>query len=111
VLQGIILSDIERVAYPHRLCEHGSCEATIDQRRRNGIQFKTILNRVQKFKSFVYGAVRWVEGAAAPTIEVEVRSGSNNRPVCSGRGRGGPGYDRLPVRRIEFVPMGKLVTK
>ena len=28
------------------------------------MQLKTILNRVQKIKSFVYGAVRWVEGAA-----------------------------------------------
>jgi hypothetical protein len=25
------------------------------------MHIKTILNRVQKFKSFVYGAVRWVE--------------------------------------------------
>ena len=30
------------------------------------MQIKTILNRVQKFKSFVYGAVRWVEGASVP---------------------------------------------
>jgi len=28
------------------------------------MQLKTILNRVQKFKSFVYGAVRWVEDAS-----------------------------------------------
>ena len=35
------------------------------------MQIKTILNRVQKFKSYVYGAVRWVEGAAVPTLEVE----------------------------------------
>ena len=26
------------------------------------MQLKTILNRVQKFKSFVYSAVYWVEG-------------------------------------------------
>jgi hypothetical protein len=26
------------------------------------MQLKTILNRVQKFKSFVYGDVRWEEG-------------------------------------------------
>ena len=29
---------------------------------------KTILNRVQKFKSFVYGAVRFVEGRGAPAL-------------------------------------------
>ncbi len=35
---------------------------TIGQAEGGGMQIKTILNRVQKFKSFVYGAVRWVEG-------------------------------------------------
>ena len=32
---------------------------------------KTLLNRVQKFKSFMYGAVRWVEGVSSQTLEVE----------------------------------------
>ena len=36
------------------------------------MQLKTTLNRVQKFKSFVYGAVRWVNEAAQPTVEVEL---------------------------------------
>jgi hypothetical protein len=36
------------------------------------MQLKTILNRVQKIKSFVYSAVRWVEGAPSPTLEVEL---------------------------------------
>lgn len=68
------------------------------------MQLKTILNRVQKIKSFVYGAVRWVEGAASPTLEVELHPRANGRPVCSGCGQSGPGYDRLPARRFEFVP-------
>jgi hypothetical protein len=69
------------------------------------MQIKTILNRVQKFKSFVYGAIRWVEGAAVPTLEVEIQPRLNSRPVCSGCGRQRPGYDRLPERRFEFIPM------
>ena len=68
------------------------------------MQLKTILNRVQKIKSFVYGAVRWVEGAPSPTLEVELHPRANGRPVCSGCGQSGPGYDRLPARRFEFVP-------
>ena len=68
------------------------------------MQLKTILNRVQKIKSFVYGAVRWVEGAASPTLEVELHPRPNGRPVCSGCGQSGPCYDRLPARRFEFVP-------
>ncbi len=37
------------------------------------MQVKTILNRVQKFKSFVYGAVRRVEDTSVPTLEVEIQ--------------------------------------
>ncbi len=69
------------------------------------MQLKTILNRVQKFKSFVYGAVRWVEGVKEPTVVVELRPRSNSRPVCSGCGRKRPGYDKLPTRQFEFIPM------
>ena len=68
------------------------------------MQLKTILNRVQKIKSFVYGAVRWVEGAPSPALEVELHPRANGRPVCSDCGQSGPGYDRLPARRFEFVP-------
>jgi len=66
---------------------------------------KTILNRVQKFKSFVYGAVRWVDHEGEPALEVELRARANSRPLCSGCGRARPGYDRLPTRRFEFVPL------
>ena len=69
------------------------------------MQIRTILNRVQKFKSFVYGAVRWVEGASVPTLEVEIHPCSNSRPVCSGCGCKRPGYDTLPERRFEFIPV------
>ena len=69
------------------------------------MQIKTILNRVQKFKSFVYGTVCWVEGAAVPTLEVELQPRLNSRPVCSGCGCKRPGYDTLPARRFEFIPM------
>lgn len=69
------------------------------------MQLKTILNRVEPFKSFVYGKARWVEEAERPTIDVEVHARKNGRPICSGCGRPGPGYDRLPARRFEFVPL------
>ena len=41
------------------------------------MQLKTILNRVQKFKSFVYKLVRWVGNEAAPELEVEVAERAN----------------------------------
>ena len=69
------------------------------------MQIKTILNRVQKFKSFVYGAVRWVEAGTVPALEVELRPRVHSRGICSGCGRDRPGYDRLPRRCFEFVPL------
>jgi transposase len=69
------------------------------------MQLKTILNRVEPFKSFVYGKIQWVEETERPTIEVEVHARKNGRPICVGCGRPGPGYDRLPERRFEFVPL------
>jgi len=67
------------------------------------MQLKTILNRVEHFKSFVYGKVRWVD-ADRPTIEVQIEARRNGRPICSGCHHPASGYDRLPERRFEFVP-------
>lgn len=69
------------------------------------MQLKTILNHVQKFKSFVYTAVRWIEHAGKPALEVEIEPRKNSRALCSICERPRPGYDKLPVRRFEFVPL------
>lgn len=69
------------------------------------MQLKTILNRLQKFPGFVYGAIRLVETLGTWIVEVEIRPHARNRPRCSGCGQHGPGYDRLPVRRFRFVPL------
>jgi transposase len=69
------------------------------------MQLKTILNHVERHKSFVYGKQHFVEKGSEFEIEVEVRSRANSRPNCSGCGRTGPGYDRLPQRRFEYVPL------
>lgn len=69
------------------------------------MQLKTILNRVQKFKSFVYAKARWSGSADAPELDIEVVERANGRALCSGCGCPRPGYDRLPTRRFEFVPL------
>jgi len=69
------------------------------------MHMKTILNRVQNFKSFVYSSVRWDENASEPTLEAVLLPRANGRAVCSGCGCRRPGYDTLPVRRFEFIPM------
>ena len=49
------------------------------------MQLKTILNRVEHYKSFVYGEDRLVQDAAGRlTLEVTIQPRSNGRPICSG---------------------------
>jgi len=69
------------------------------------MQLKTILNRVEPFKSFVYKKVTWVDNVSTPMLEVQIEPRANGRPVCAGCDRPGPGYDRLPARRFQFMPL------
>jgi transposase len=70
------------------------------------VQLKTILNRVHKQPGFVYGKAAFVQPKqGAEVLEVEVKPAARTQPVCSGCGQKGPGYDRLSVRRFEFVPL------
>jgi transposase len=69
------------------------------------MQIKTILNQVQKFKSFIYGTILLIESEQHPTIEIEILPRKNSPPKCSICYQQCPGYDRLPERRFEFIPM------
>ena len=71
------------------------------------MQLKTILNQVERFKSFVYADERLVVDAkGGRTIEVDIRPRANGRPICSGCGQAAPGYDRsATARRFQYVPL------
>jgi transposase len=69
------------------------------------MQLKTILNRVHKFKSSVYGNVVWLDSGENPELMIEVVPRANSKPICSGCEQPGPGYDTLPPRLFEFVPL------
>lgn len=69
------------------------------------MQLKTILNRLQRHKSFVYQEGKFTEEDGRTAIEVQVQPRANGRPICSGCGRRCAGYDRLPARRFQFVPL------
>lgn len=71
------------------------------------MQLQTILNRVERQKGFVYAAVRFADDQRS-TLEATVRERLGSRPICSGCGRKGPGYDRLPERRYQYVPLWAL---
>jgi transposase len=66
---------------------------------------KTILNRLQKYRGFVYGEGRLMEEGGRTIIEIEIAARRNSRGTCPGCARRRPGYDCLPSRRFEFVPL------
>ena len=69
------------------------------------MRIQTILNRVEKFKSFVYGEAQLEEQDGGPALVVQVLPRKNSLPYCSGCYRRGPPYDHLKERRFEFVPL------
>src|SRR5262245_33271447 len=69
------------------------------------MQLKTILNRVAKNKSFVYGKVRFCQKRGRLALAISLRPRRGSRPRCGGCGRPGSQYDRLNPRRFEFVPL------
>jgi len=63
----------------------------------------TILNRCHPVPGFVYQAARFAP--TGTTIEVSVRPRVGSAAICSGCQKPAPGYDHLPQRRIEFIPL------
>jgi transposase len=70
------------------------------------MQLKTILNRVEPFKSFVYTQIKMIDDGDRPQIEVAIEPRANGRAICSGCRQPAPGYDRQrQPRRFEYVPL------
>ncbi len=66
------------------------------------LQLITILNRCHRFPGFVYHQARLT--ADYKSIEIAVRPRKGSKAVCSQCHQPGPGYDKLPQRRFEFIP-------
>lgn len=67
---------------------------------------KTILNRCQKFKSFVYSEVKFSLIEGFECLEITVRPRRGSAAICSGCHKSAPGYDQASVpRRFEFIPL------
>lgn len=69
------------------------------------MRLQTILNSVERNKSFVYGSARLRRSVSGKTLVVPLRPRKRTRPVCSGCGQPGATYDRLPQRLFEYVPL------
>ena len=62
-----------------------------------------LLNACHHFPGFVYTGAQLIE--ARKTIEIEVRPRIGAKAHCSGCGQPARGYDQLPERRFEFIPV------
>ena len=67
------------------------------------MRIKTILNNGLKFKRFYFGKAWFDE--KKENIFVKIIARSNSKPLCSVCDTPSPGYDTLPERMFEFVPM------
>lgn len=66
---------------------------------------KSILNRICKLKSFIYGKVEFVEQGKRLVIFAHIKPRKNSRGICPKCNLPRPGYDSLPARQFEFVPL------
>src|SRR5438045_5410084 len=67
------------------------------------LQLITILNRCHRFPGFVYRQARF--SSDHKRIEIAVRPRKGSAAVCSRCHQPAPGYDQLPERRFEFIPL------
>src|ERR1700687_5925718 len=67
----------------------------------------TILNHCHRHRGFVYHHARF--GPDKTSIEVDVRPRQGSAERCSGCHQLAPGYDHLPERRFEFIPVWGVV--
>jgi transposase len=72
------------------------------------MQLKTILNHVEPYKSFVYKKVQWFDPQTKTAIEILIEPRANSRAICSKCNSRAPGYDHLPTRQFEFVPLWQI---
>ncbi|MCH7685790.1 MAG: ISL3 family transposase [Planctomycetes bacterium] len=72
------------------------------------MQLKTILNHVERHKSFVYQEARWSDPETKTEIEIPIQPRANSQAICSTCDKPAPGYDQLPQRRFEFVPLWQI---
>ena len=66
---------------------------------------KTILNKIERFKSFVYGSVSIKQIGGTEALIIDIRARGNSRPICPECGNKCPVYDRQPQRLFEYLPI------
>lgn len=69
------------------------------------LSMKTLLNCVEKHKGFVYEDVCLKQSGEEKMIEAAIRPRKNSKAICSGCQKPAAGYDLLPPRRFQYVPL------
>lgn len=66
---------------------------------------KTLLNKVERFKSFIYGDSRLMTVGGAEALIIDIKPRLNSKPECPACGRRGKTHDIQPARLFEYVPI------
>ena len=74
------------------------------------MQLKTILNRVESYKGFIFQSDKLCESFGRwdfdqESVVVEIAPRKNSKPYCSGCGARSSGYDRLEQRLFDYLPI------
>jgi len=66
------------------------------------MRIETVLGRLCGFKGFVFTECRMI---GKDRLVASIRERRGSKALCSKCGKAGPGYDRLPARQFEFIPI------
>lgn len=66
---------------------------------------KTLLNKVERFKSFIYGDSKLMTVGGNEALVIDIKPRKNSKPECPECGKRGKAYDTQPARLFEYVPI------
>jgi transposase len=66
---------------------------------------KTLLNKVERFKSFIYGDSRLAVVGGADALIIDIKARRNSKPECPECGKRGKTHSTQPVRLFEYMPI------
>lgn len=66
---------------------------------------KTLLNKVERFKSFIYDSIGIMLVDGVEVLVVDIKPRLNSQPICPECGKRSASYDRQPQRLFEYLPI------
>jgi transposase len=80
-------------------------QKTFKKETKMQLALKTILNAKENHRFFVYDDIRLVSMGTSHIIEVTISPRKNSKALCSKCGASCSGYDQLPARVFQHVPI------